>query len=68
MFDVLAAAVIAMSSHQAAPVVDAVVCVQEDGNTDGTACVWTDPDTGTEYWVDSSNYWVDGIAPAGAPT
>ena len=43
-----------------------VACQHEDGYTDGTACVWTDPDTGTEYWVDSSNYWVDGITPAGA--
>jgi len=29
----------------------------EDGNPDGTECVWTDPDTGNPYYVDSSNYW-----------
>lgn len=32
------------------------VCEQEDGNTDGAPCNWTDPDTGAVYYVDSSNY------------
>ncbi|GAA2556070.1 hypothetical protein [Mycolicibacterium diernhoferi] len=31
-------------------------CQYEDGNTDGTACLWTDPDTGIEFDVDSRNY------------
>lgn len=31
-------------------------CAYEDGNPDGTPCVWTDPDTGTTYLVDSTNY------------
>lgn len=32
------------------------VCEYEDGNANGTPCNWTDPDTGTVYYVDSSNY------------
>ncbi|WP_100514447.1 hypothetical protein [Mycobacteroides abscessus] len=32
------------------------VCQYEDGNTDGKPCNWTDPDTGTVYYVGSSNY------------
>lgn len=68
MLDLFVATAVALSQSPAspAPVAPDVACQHEDGNTDGTACVWTDPDTGTEYWVDSSNYWVDGIAPAGA--
>lgn len=31
-------------------------CQYEDGNPDGTYCFWTDPDTGTGYYVDSENY------------
>lgn len=31
-------------------------CAQEDGNTDGRPCIWTDPDTGEAYYVDSENY------------
>lgn len=31
-------------------------CTEEDGNTDGAPCVWTDPDTGRLYYVDSANY------------
>jgi len=31
-------------------------CAYEDGNTDGTACTWTDPDTGRGFYVDSANY------------
>lgn len=31
-------------------------CEYEDGNTNGMPCNWTDPDTGTAYLVDSSNY------------
>ena len=31
-------------------------CFYEDGNPDGNACVWTDPDTGAVMWVDSSEY------------
>ena len=56
MFDILAAAIITMSAPQSPIVIDAVTCVQEDGNTDGMPCVWTDPDTGTQYWVTSENY------------
>lgn len=33
-------------------------CVEEDGNTDGKPCWWTDPDTGTRYYVTSENYRV----------
>lgn len=32
------------------------VCQEEDGNTDGTPCTWTNPRTGISYDVDSSNY------------
>lgn len=32
------------------------VCQYEDGNPDGSACVWTDPGTGTAYFVKSENY------------
>lgn len=32
------------------------VCQEEDGNTDGLPCSWTDPDTGAVYYVDSANY------------
>lgn len=31
-------------------------CVHEDGNTNGKPCWWTDPDTGTRYYVTSQNY------------
>jgi hypothetical protein len=31
-------------------------CVEEDGNKDGKPCWWTDPDTGTRYYVTSENY------------
>lgn len=31
-------------------------CQYEDGNPDGVPCTWTDPDTGTRYWVSSENY------------
>lgn len=31
-------------------------CQYEDGNPDGSACMWTDPDTGAAYFVDSANY------------
>lgn len=31
-------------------------CTHEDGNTDGRPCWWTDPDTGTRYYVTSENY------------
>lgn len=32
------------------------VCDYEDGRIDGQPCMWTDPDTGTDYFVDSRNY------------
>lgn len=32
------------------------VCAHEDGNPDGSPCWWTDPDTGTRYYVTSENY------------
>lgn len=31
-------------------------CQYEDGNESGQPCMWTDPDTGTAFYVDSSNY------------
>lgn len=31
-------------------------CTYEDGNLDGKPCWWTDPDTGTRYYVTSENY------------
>jgi hypothetical protein len=39
-------------------------CVEEDGNTDGKACWWTDPDTGTRYYVTSENYLPDPVPSA----
>ncbi|BBY60325.1 hypothetical protein [Mycolicibacterium sarraceniae] len=41
----------------ATPTLDGLpTCQQEDGNPDGAACAWTDPDTGTRYRVDSADY------------
>jgi len=34
-------------------------CAEEDGNKDGKPCWWTDPDTGTRYYVTSENYQPD---------
>lgn len=34
-------------------------CVNEDGNADGKPCWWTDPDSGTRYYVTSENYLPD---------
>lgn len=31
-------------------------CQYEDGNPDGLPCTWTDPGTGRQLYVDSSNY------------
>lgn len=31
-------------------------CAFEDGNPDGTACDWTDPDTGTVFHVQAHTY------------
>lgn len=31
-------------------------CMNEDGNADGKACIWTHPRTGEKYVVDSSEY------------
>lgn len=31
-------------------------CAEEDGNPDGQPCMWTDPDTGRAFFVDSANY------------
>jgi hypothetical protein len=60
MIDVLVAAAIALAHPQtpAAPIdtTPTVVCQFEDGNPDGSPCVWTDPGTGATYDVDSSNY------------
>ena len=56
MFDLLAAAIIALAHPQAPATDTTAVCAFEDGNTDGAPCWWTDPNTGTAYWVDSSNY------------
>jgi hypothetical protein len=52
----LTAALIAMASQS--PVLDAPipVCEQEDGRIDGQDCVWTDPDTGGLWLIDSRNY------------
>lgn len=30
-------------------------CAEEDGNPDGQPCMWTDPDTGRTFFVDSAN-------------
>ena|SRR5688572_19491842 len=35
---------------------DAMTCQHEDGNTDGTPCVWLDPATRALFYVDSSEY------------
>ena len=35
-------------------------CPYEDGDPDGTPCMWTDPDTGAQYYVNSDNYRADG--------
>ena len=32
------------------------VCANEDGNPDGSPCVWVDPDTGNAFYVTSENY------------
>ena len=56
MFELFAAALIATAHPQAPVDTTSVVCAFEDGNTDGLPCMWTDPDTGTAYYVDSSNY------------
>ncbi len=48
----------------AEPVAPLPVCQYEDGNPDGQPCVWTDPDTGTEYDVSSENYREGAPAPA----
>jgi len=31
-------------------------CKHEDGNPDGTPCIWTSKRTGLSYYVDSSEY------------
>lgn len=51
MLAVFAAAIIALSPAGSPP-----ACLNEDGNPDGSTCVWTDPGTGTQYLVDSRNY------------
>jgi hypothetical protein len=47
-------------------------CQYEDGNPDGTPCRWTDPDTGTQYRVNSARRTgcrhVRGIGVMTAPT
>jgi hypothetical protein len=35
-------------------------CPYEDGDPDGTPCMWTDPDPGAQYYVNSDNYRADG--------
>jgi hypothetical protein len=55
MIDVLLATAVIALAHPQAPV-DNAVCTYEDGNPDGSSCTWVDPDTGTRYEVDSSNY------------
>lgn len=32
------------------------ICQEEDGNIDGSRCLWTDPETGAVFTVDSRNY------------
>lgn len=39
-----------------APPAPLPACAFEDGNPDGTACLWTDPDTGRQFFVNSENY------------
>jgi hypothetical protein len=31
-------------------------CQAEDGRLDGQPCWWTDPDTGTRYYISSEEY------------
>ena len=31
-------------------------CPYEDGSPSGQPCLWTDPDTGLQYFIDSSEY------------
>ncbi|QZH63423.1 hypothetical protein K1X22_01275 [Mycolicibacterium farcinogenes] len=50
-----AAALLGAASALATPAAE-VPCQYEDGNPDGVPCTWTDPDTGTRYWVSSENY------------
>lgn len=44
------------TTHPHADAQSLPTCEYEDGNTDGTPCNWTDPDTGTVYRVSSENY------------
>ncbi|OBG84774.1 hypothetical protein A5699_25950 [Mycobacterium sp. E802] len=32
------------------------ICQYEDGNADGMPCMWTDPDTGRQFYMTSENY------------
>lgn len=50
-------AAIADVTASAEPWVPALpACQFEDGNPDGSACDWTDPDTGAVFHVESHNY------------
>lgn len=55
MIILMTAAAIALARIPTTPVA-LPACQYEDGNTDGQACTWTDPDTGRAYFVDSANY------------
>lgn len=52
----LIAASIIAPGHIAANASALRPCQYEDGNTDGSECIWIDPGTGTSYHVDSKNY------------
>jgi hypothetical protein len=48
---------ITVAAYPSAPKYERLpACVHEDGNLDGKPCWWTDPDTGTRYYVTSENY------------
>lgn len=48
---------ITAAAYPAAPRYEKLpACVHEDGNPNGKPCWWTDPDTGTRYYVTSENY------------
>ena len=53
---IAAAALVGVASPAIASAQSLPSCQFEDGNVDGTECVWSEPDTGQTYFVDSANY------------
>lgn len=54
---ILGAGIAATVAYAVAPVYEKLpTCVNEDGNPDGKPCWWSDPNTGTKYYVTSENY------------